>query len=292
MNFEEFKDKAMAEIKSRLPKEYEEYEVVTKVIKKVNKVTNVIFLQGCIEKAARPIVYIEELYEMYKNSGSFDDTIDFAICGLTGTLDVHYIEAIKRGIDDYQNRVVFQLVNKEKNQEFLKEVVSRDYLDMAVIYRIALLNNNGNTGSVIVSKKFAENCGVTEDELFEMAYRNTFEKNSFDIRSISEVLRGDTKNIYEDETLLIIASKSVVHGAAAILNTDILKKASDILGGSLHVVCSSVYELLVYKEGTVDVNEMKKIVKDINDNFASESDVLSYSIYNYDKDADKVDIMA
>lgn len=292
MNFEEFKDKTMAEIKNRLPKEYEDYEVVTKAVKKINKVTSVIFLQNHMEKAVRPMVYIEELYEKYKNSGSFDHTVDFAICVLTGTPDVPDIEAVKRGIDDYRNRVVFQLINKEKNQELLKEVVSRDYLDMALIYRIEFSNDNNHTAFAIISKKFVENCGVTEDELFEIAYRNTFEKNSFDVMSISEVLRGDTKDIYEDETLLIIASKSFVHGAAAIINTDILKKVSDVLGGSLHVICSSVYELLVYKEGTVDVNEMKKVVKDINDNFASESDVLSYSIYSYDKDADKVEILA
>ena len=126
--------------------------------------------------------------------------------------------------------------------------------------------------------------------MFREAVKNGVEKRPVVLRPLECMLMGsilgDLSEEAEEEMLkegLVFAScKSNVYGAACLLYPGFLKMAGERLGGGFYILPSSRHELLFLPAMDVDnvnAQEMRDMVRTINQNEVEERDRLSDEIY-------------
>lgn len=127
-------------------------------------------------KKVRPSIYLEELYEEYKNGARGID----AIAGEVYQKLVEHMNDLKDvRLGDFQkwdmmkSRIYAKLVNFESNKELLKGKPYRKFLDLAVVYlaRVEGLKD-GDKGAFLVNDKYREVWGQTEESLYQTAASN------------------------------------------------------------------------------------------------------------------------
>ena len=173
------------------------------------------------------------------------------------------------GIVSYESvkdRITIKLVNKEKNSDYLSDKISRDFLDLAIVFSIDL----GKNMSVPITKEMSKLWKVTPDRIYEKALENA--KNC---KYIENVLLYD---------MIVVTNESGIFGANVILNYDIMDKLSEKFGGDFYIIPSSIHDVIAlssnYVEREEDMYFVRKMVSSVNSVVADE--VLSNNLYAYD----------
>ena len=84
----------------------------------------------------------------------------------------------------------------------------------------------------------------------------------------------------EDEvTTYILTNQKEVDGAIYLMSPEVVGAIAEALEDDLYILPCSVNEVLL-----VRASELKEMVRDVNETVVSEKDILSYSVYYYDKE--------
>ena len=76
-----------------------------------------------------------------------------------------------------------------------------------------------------------------------------------------------------------------------MLYPDIMRDIADIIDSSFFMIPSSVHELLILPAETLEGWEkVKNMLKEINDTQVEPEEILSYSLYYYDREEGKISI--
>lgn len=76
-----------------------------------------------------------------------------------------------------------------------------------------------------------------------------------------------------------------------MLYPDIMRDISDTIDSSFFMIPSSVHELLILPAETLEGWEkVKNMLKEINDTQVEPEEILSYSLYYYDREEGKISI--
>jgi hypothetical protein len=87
----------------------------------------------------------------------------------------------------------------------------------------------------------------------------------------------------------VLTNKSRLFGAVCIIYPDLLKDFACAIKSSFYVIPSSVHEvILVPSENTFEADEIRRMIKEINDTQVKPEEILSYSLYYFDKDKNKL----
>lgn len=128
--------------------------------------------------ALAPAPHIKDLYELYQRqdgSGGFDACIDM-IEQLYASTDMVPIKRVFRPWeeleDEVKDKIMPVLINRKWNGGILKDTVYQDFLDLAVILRVQVLETSEGSGTVRVNKNILDIWGVSENELWVTAFRN------------------------------------------------------------------------------------------------------------------------
>lgn len=164
------------------------------------------------------------------------------------------------------------------------------FLDLKVLYYIDL---DGATATLGLNN--LNQIGVTEDEIRSAAMSNL--KKSTTSKSLFDILAGvgfaDLPTA-EPETmpLYVLTTDKPRYGSAAILDKDFLKALSNgIMGGDFYILPSSVHEMIaVPATNELEPSDLRKMVSTINKDVVEDQDVLTDSVYLYNKALDSIQI--
>lgn len=187
------------------------------------------------------------------------------------------------------------VANNESNREYLADVVKKEYLDM-LVYCVCVLKIENDMGSITLKENLLTTMGLTADEAFEHAYRNT---QDFRIRDMADVLKDIFANCEEGEQVLqdmreeletgevrlhIVSNSSFVFGAIALYYPNAFKELSDKVESDLYILPSSVHECIaIAKTSGFTPEECVGMVKEVNANEVIPEERLTDSVYLYDR---------
>ncbi len=180
----------------------------------------------------------------------------------------------------------------------------RRYSDDAVIdvmydmekYVRILINNapgpDSGLASIKVTNAILDNLGVSKVELFDQALKDTH-KDYFinDLGSmLAAMLSSDAEIPDPGPGVMVMTTKDNVHGASAICDAEILKTVSEKVGGDFYILPSSIHEMLAIPTSTPQTNaeQLRAMVKEVNDTQVAEDERVSYSVFYYDADAEMI----
>ena len=233
-------------------------------------------------KAVAPVVYFDETAVPEKDAVRLAGIIRRA---------QEAPENIVDKITEFENAkkdICFKLVNTEKNEGMLESMPHREFLDLSAIYYIHLDWNDGDLASVNIANTLMEGWGVTEEELWDIAFKNTQRIFPAEIDSMQSVLcgllGGDEDLPETDPGMLVVSNDKKCSGAAVIFYDDVLARLTDRLGDKIFILPSSVHELIAIPDtGKEDINVLTDMVRSVNRSEVSEKEFLSDNVYHYER---------
>ena len=185
-----------------------------------------------------------------------------------------------------------KLINTERNKGLVEYLISKQFLDLSAVVKIILKKDKVNMITTPLLKEDAEILGMTEEELYAIALENTvrlFPPKLMSLGKFIETSVGE-KLPYEEGmvNLYILTNKEEVNGAVYFMITEVIGKIADALEDELFIFPGSVNEVYIARASELkkSVDELKEMVRDVNDTSVNEKDILSYSVYYYDKEND------
>lgn len=179
-----------------------------------------------------------------------------------------------------------------RNDVFLSGKVTREFLDMNIIYYVCVGEADGGIETCTITTSMCEAYGVTEEELYKGALNNITD----DIvahRSLSAVLTSfgyhidgveNPEEIFEPMTVL--TNRNHTFGASLIIKEEVLDKAIERMHtDELIILPSSIHEVLAINANGIerDIASFREMVKAVNDTEVKPSEILSYNVYTYNK---------
>ena len=183
-----------------------------------------------------------------------------------------------------------KLVNTERNESLVEHSISKEFLDLSAVVRVILKMDKEGMSSMALSKKDAENLGMTEEEIYAAALANTlrlFPPKLMNLWGYVEQNIGIGLPYEEDEVpTYILTNQKEVDGAFYLMSRELVGNIAEMLEDDLYILPSSVNEVLLVRASEVrdGVDGLKAMVRDVNETIVAEKEILSYSVYHYDKE--------
>lgn len=203
-----------------------------------------------------------------------------------------------------RERIYYRLVSMKRNERLKEQIPCIPFLDMLVTFHVLVQRTQEQLCSMRITNEIAEEWGIDTKTLFSLAKNNTnrlFPERFCRLRDMVDELCGRTADgtgelsaaIQEKWYMepYILTNAMGINGAAAVLYHGILRLVSDRFDGDCYVLPSSVHELLVLPtEGIATEEELRRMVKEVNDTYVSGEDFLSNQVYRYDRKRDSIKI--
>ena len=183
-----------------------------------------------------------------------------------------------------------KLVNTERNESLVKQSISKEFLDLSAVVRVILKMDKEGMASMALSKGDAEILGMTEEEIYAAALANTlrlFPPKLMNLGRYVEMGIGGKLLFGEDEvTTYILTNQKEVDGAIYFMSPEVVGAIAEALEDDLYILPCSVNEVLLVRASELEdgVDELKEMVLDVNETVVAEKEILSYSVYHYDKE--------
>ena len=252
-----------------------------------------------------PSIYLENAYEQYKAGRCLHDILDdiadvYETHKVAGDFDVS-------GIIDFamaKDNICLKLVSASRNTELLSGVPHKNVLDMAMIFYIIVGHGMEGLATVTVRNELMDTWGITVDELYDIALYNTERKCKGVVKSMSAIMteiladRMDEEAASEfydlyigenDIPMYVVTNEDKLNGAITVFYTGLLKKVAERLDSNLYILPSSIHEaILVPVSVDMPVDYLRSMVVEVNSSEVADNEILSDSVYLYDRDSDQI----
>lgn len=238
---------------------------------------------------ASPTIYLERFFDEFNNGESLEKIADSIIevykincVGDDWDMDFYmHFETVK-------DRLFLKIISHASNSQVLKDVPYEPFLDMALVPYCIFKNDKAGEGSILVHDSHLELWNVTRDEVFEIARKNTFTPDRWEMIPMAEIIKnmlGDNYkgDIAEDECpMYVLSGKNRFYGAVYMASNDTLSEVARRLESDFYVLPSSVHECIVVPSGDRSQGEQfSDMVREVNATEVDEPEILSNHAYYY-----------
>lgn len=259
-------------------------------IREVRK-NNGVFLTGLFlseeDGNVAPTIYLDGYYQDYRK-GRRKENIALEIVQM-------YVRVRKNQkidmefFNDYEKvkeRICFKLIHYQRNEALLHGIPHFVYLNLAVVFYYAYEGKELGKGTILIRNSHMKSWGVTQEELYQAAKENTGRLFPPQVISMEELVQGMMEEEKEDVELFpmyVLTNSSKQFGAAVIMYKEQLEKVAERTGKNLFILPSSVHEVILLPDFGEKPQTLKNMVEEVNETQVAEEEILSDSVYYYDR---------
>lgn len=299
MNYQEFKERLLADVKTRTQQQNVDVELIQQEVRKNNHtLLDGLMLKG--ESNVAPTVYFNDLYNAYQKG----ETMEHLVLHVMECIQDPFAQQVfdvsqQLQWDVLKDKVIFQVIGAEENRDIHKRIPARKEQDMLLSYRIMLDAGENGMASLLVDQTLQKRLGVSEEELYQAAICNmpvllppTFQS----MEAVFDEILTDTpnkvislddslQNIEKGGMMYVLTNPQKMYGAANIFYPDVMDKIAQAFDNNMIVLPSSLHEaILIPYDKSMQIQELKNMVKEINANQVAPQDRLTNQVYVYDKE--------
>ncbi|MBQ4483060.1 MAG: hypothetical protein II966_07500 [Lachnospiraceae bacterium] len=242
-----------------------------------------------------PTIYMEEFYTDYCDGKDIEEIVNDILRVYSSTRKGPEFETEK--FSDFEwvrERIFFKLVNARQNALMLQNVPSGGFLDLAMVYAVYMGTYRDSFSSVTIRNEHLDMWGVNEEEVKELAVKNTPVLLPSNICSMKEMLDGmgvKADGLTDEIPMYILSNRDRVNGAASMAYEGVVGRFARDLGSDLYILPSSIHELIIVPAGEeMDPRRLVQMIREVNDTQVSREEVLSYSLYQYSREREALEI--
>ena len=246
-----------------------------------------------------PTIYLNPYYDAYENGDTTLGTV------IDEVIDTYERNKINRSIDmkfflNYEtvrSRIIFKLINTEKNRELLRDVPYIPFHDLSIVFQCLVSEERFGNASILIHNVHLQLWKVNARELYEYALENTPLLQGYyladvytflvEMKALGGIDDEEIEDMQQEVPMYVLSNKSRINGASCILYKDILKDFAMVVDKDLYVLPSSIHEvILLPSDGTQESEQLKEMVREINQSQVEKEEVLSDSVYYYRRSDD------
>lgn len=213
----------------------------------------------------------------------------------------YYLEYVK-----VKSNIVYKLINTERNRELLEDIPYIEFLDLSIVFQYLISKKESHLETLLIHNVHTKLWGVTVEELYRAAEENTQKILPYELRNMTDVMdeileaEGTEEFKQEDcmaepesnKLMYVLSNQKSIEGAVSIIYPGLLRDFADKIGSSFYIIPASIHEvLLLPAENPEDRENLKDMVREINDTQMEAEEILSYSLYWFDKDKSEICIL-
>lgn len=280
----------------------EGYEVKLQEIQKNNGVR----LQGLLilteDRNVSPTIYLKPFWEAYEGGVTLAELVKKILqiyredtpgeC-----VDMSFFKEFER----VKGRICYRLIHAKQNQELLSQIPHIPFLDLAICFYYAYEGEVLGSGTITIYNTHVSMWHTDTEELMRLAQRNTPQLFAWECNSMEAVMRrlfteheqttGEVMLEEREQELLfhnvpmeILSNERRSFGAACILYPDLLERLAEKMDANLFILPSSVHEVILLPDsGAEDAGQLKKMIGEVNHTQLEPEEVLSDSLYYFDR---------
>ncbi len=257
-----------------------------------------------------PVIYIDRYYELYEKGGeTIESTAAFVMDTYNRERSGGIMQADIRkflSYDSVRENVVYKLINTEKNRELLEDIPHMEFMDLSIVFQCIVSLEETGVASILIHNVHMKLWGVAAEDLYAAAKENTGRLLPYEIKSMAEVLYeirepenpgqaghdGYRAGSADSVPMYVLSNRNRVEGAACMLYPGLIRGFAEKAGSSLYIIPSSVHELLLLlAEDCGEAAGIRDMIREVNDTQVSDEEILSYSLYYYDREEGKIKML-
>lgn len=298
MDMKEFIEKMKETVKEYLPDDARKGIIIDDVeVVKMNdqKLHGLTFRMPGSDAA--PTLYVNEMYEAYKDGADIGYLASEMANMYTMSKDAPTPPEVNLDWENVRDKVTVRLLEKSRNREFLTKMPYADVGNgLVVTVDINMGEDRGGDWRIAVNHGVLEQLGTDKETLFLTAMDNSLVLDPPVLTDMSQALFStDRENLLDRDVpidpadvggMYVLTTESASLGAAAMFYPDVKEKAAEIIGSDYYILPSSVHEVILVPDSAgFDAKELCDMVKQANRTVVEPQDVLSDSVYHYDRDS-------
>ncbi|WP_026508917.1 DUF5688 family protein [Butyrivibrio sp. MC2013] len=263
-------------------------------------------------KSCAPSLFMEPFYENYKENGDFNKVMGLLQQAYENTIEIDISgEELMSSFETASKRLALKLVNYERNKAALMDMPHRRIGDLALIYMLRI-DDKLSKGVVVLHHEHVKHWNVSEEELYSKAMENMTIICRPGVYALDDILNRlpfDEPELWEIDSreaykcgFCVLTNNEKLFGASTMLYPGVLDKVSEMLSYNFYIVPSSLHELIIIPDMFGEYNEavvanLNTMVDEVNRSSLRDIDVLSDSVYYYDRNegrlifpSDKIEI--
>lgn len=263
-----------------------------------------------------PAIYLEQYYDQFLQGAEMESIFQAIYSQYKKAIKYHFEDAAKLSLEEVKTRIVYRLVNCEKNKMLLRECPMVPFLDMAITFHIMLEAwPEHEQASIRITNGMMEMWGFQTADLARLAAKNTrnimppviyrmsdmigrlLKKNSInrqgkvdctweDTWDEWEQLQQEMREIENSKTaveMYIITNEQNINGATTVIYDGFLHEVANRVQSSLYLLPSSIHEMIAVPDRRKFMKEeLEHMVQSINATQLPAEEFLSDHVYYYD----------
>lgn len=242
-----------------------------------------------------PTIYLNSYYEQYLAGKPLEEIyVDILTVYQenrpTQNIDISFFT----NYDKVKEKVIFKLINYQKNQELLETVPHYRYLDLAIVFCCLIEASEKGTATILIHNHHLDFWNISREELYTIACKNTPLLLQSEVRSMTSVLKEllcelDTSFLEETELtslypMYVLSNSHKLHGSSCILYQNLLSDFANKLQTDLYILPSSIHEVLIIPAfDKTSFAELSDMVKEVNSTQLSADEILSDHVYYFSR---------
>ncbi|MBP5179804.1 MAG: hypothetical protein J6127_00740 [Clostridiales bacterium] len=310
LTYEEFKNTFSSKFPEVMGTDFQGYEL--KMIPVVKRGKNLDGFTFCPrerdgEISVMPTYYFNDIYEAYCSDEDMTRSLYEISCSMKKSMMAGQVMSHDIDFSKIKKNVIAELVNTERGTDYIYDIPHREFFDLTIVYRWVVKVDETGIYSSMIDNKLMETAGLTEEELYRNAMKNTKRIIPPKIKTFDSVIRkimkDSGKSDYEirkclgstpeHQRIYVLCNKHNFRASTAILFNDVLDAVAQKTGCSYYIVPTSVNEsLAVPVLSGIEPLRLLEMLIDSNQHFTGDDDqILSDSIYYYDAEKSKLKLV-
>lgn len=247
-----------------------------------------------------PTIYLNSYYEDHLDGANIHDSADRLVRDYKAALPSEGIDiSFFMDYEQVKERLAFKLISSELNAVLLENIPHIPFLDLEIAFYYSVEACGMEGGSILIRNSHMEHWGVSREDLMRDSLENApriLPGTCRDIFSMMEKICPEKADTVTDDLkdlgLYVISNEKLTLGAAVMLYPGMMEDVSQRLGGNLYIIPSSIHELIALSDKTEAHTEyLKDMISMVNRTQLAPQDVLSDSLYYFDRESGKITIV-
>lgn len=246
-----------------------------------------------------PTIYLEPFYRSFRDGTAIEELAKEVLrCYEEETIQIPDCIYKMEQFQSAKPLIFAKMIHVEENRKLLMDTPHAVFLDFAIVPYFEVDNQQIYRGSVLIKQHHLELWNISEKELLDWAIQNTKAVKGVWFRSMSEVLADF---LSEEDGEMLERAKSGMYvltnmdkylGAVLIYFPDVLERIGQRLEESFYLLPASVHEWVIVPKSQVCKEEaLFTMVRDINDSEVAKEEILSYNVYFYSTNSQKINVL-
>lgn len=260
--------------------------------KKIVKNNNVVLDGLVIMKKGQnisPTIYLNDYFKEYVQ-GKPISTIVCEIMKLYEEKQLHENFNIDFFMDyeKVRSRIAYKLIHYKRNEQLLREIPHIPFLDLAIVFYCIVSDDTLGNATILIYQNHCDMWNVTVHDIYEVAKKNMprllphFIQNMEDL--VMDMLQPEDLEGKLRVPMYILTNRTKLFGASCILYEGVLEAFAAQFGVDIYILPSSVHEvILIPNQGDMDSHQLEAMVHEVNETQLEEQEILSDTVYCYDK---------